>query len=313
MASLKSFFGKSTHMDPASPIPLRNRHTGGTEVEQVYGEVWLHRLYGNPLGKLTLHALVKRAIFSKLYGQAMDRPKSAARILPFIKEYNLNPDEFADPVSTYRTFNEFFYRKLKPEARPIDPRPEMAVLPADGRHLGFQNARQANSIFAKGQSFDIPTLLADRALGERYAEGTVVCSRLCPVDYHRFHFPVAGVAHASVLTPGPLFSVNPIALRRHVNYLWENKRQRMSIDAGPFGLVTIVAIGATNVGTIVETYPVNGAVKKGDEKGYFRFGGSFLVTLFEPGKIILEPDLVAAGETATEVYARIGSPLGRLA
>jgi phosphatidylserine decarboxylase len=313
MASLKSFFGKSTHMDPASPISLRNRHTGGTEVERVYGEAWLHRLYGNPLGKLTLHALVKRAIFSKLYGQAMDQPKSAARILPFIKEYNLNPDEFADPVSTYRTFNEFFYRKLKPEARPIDPRPEMAVLPADGRHLGFQNARQANSIFAKGQSFDIPTLLADRTLGERYAEGTVVCSRLCPVDYHRFHFPVAGVAQAPVLTPGPLFSVNPIALRRHVNYLWENKRQRMSIDAGPFGLVTIVAVGATNVGTIVETYPVDGTVKKGDEKGYFRFGGSFLVTLFEPGKIILEPDLVAAGETATEVYARIGSPLGRLA
>jgi len=300
-------------MDLSAPIYLHNRQTGAREVEQVYGEAWLRRLYGNPLGKLTLHTLVKRAIFSKLYGQAMDRPSSAARILPFIKEYGLNPDEFADPVSAYQTFNEFFYRKLKPSARPIDPRPDVAILPADGRHLGFQNASKALSIFAKGQTFDIPTLVADRALGERYAQGTVVCSRLCPVDYHRFHFPVAGIARSAVLTPGPLFSVNPIALRRRVSYLWENKRQRMSIDAGPFGLVTIVAIGATNVGTIIETYKNDTAVQKGDEKGYFRFGGSFLVTLFEPGKIVLEPDLVTAGETATEVYAKIGTPLGRLA
>jgi len=300
-------------MDLSAPIYLHNRQTGAREVEQVYGEAWLRRLYGNPLGKLTLHTLVKRAIFSKLYGQAMDRPSSAARILPFIKEYGLNPDEFADPVSAYQTFNEFFYRKLKTSARPIDPRSDVAILPADGRHLGFQNASKALSIFAKGQTFDIPTLVADRALGERYAQGTVVCSRLCPVDYHRFHFPVAGIARAPVLTPGPLFSVNPIALRRRVSYLWENKRQRMSIDAGPFGLVTIVAIGATNVGTIIETYKNDTAVQKGDEKGYFRFGGSFLVTLFEPGKIVLEPDLVTAGETATEVYAKIGTPLGRLA
>ena len=300
-------------MDPASPILLHNRHTGTTETERVYGEAWLHRLYGNPLGKLTLHTLVKRALFSELYGRSMDQPNSAQKILPFIKEYGLKPEEFADSVESYRTFNEFFYRKLKPSARPIDPRPEVTVLPADGRHLGFPDASKVTSIFAKGQSFDIPTLLADRELGERYARGTVICSRLCPVDYHRFHFPVSGLASAPVLTNGPLYSVNPFALRRHVNYLWENKRQRMSVDAGAFGLVTIIAIGATNVGTIVETYRPNTTVQKGEEKGYFRFGGSFLITLFEPGRIRLEADLIKAGETATEVYARVGSPLGSLA
>jgi phosphatidylserine decarboxylase len=235
-------------------------------------------------------------------------------VIPFIRDFGLDPSEFAeaDPAA-YRTFNEFFYRKLKATARPIDPRPEMAVLPADGRHLGFPDAGAVKGIFAKGQTFDIPALVADRALGERYARGTVVCSRLCPVDYHRFHFPVAGTPGAPTLTNGPLYSVNPFALRRHVNYLWENKRQRVTVDAGPFGLVTMVAVGATNVGSIVETYAAGRPVAKGDEKGYFRFGGSFVATLFEPGRIKLEADLIEAGETATELYAKMGSPLGRLA
>jgi len=301
-------------MHADAPITLRNRHTGGTEVEQVFGEAWLKRIYGNPLGKMTLHALVKRAVFSDFYGFLADRPASAKRVIPFIRDFGLDPSEFAEPdPAAYRTFNEFFYRKLKSSARPIDPRPEMAVLPADGRHLGFPDAGAVKGIFAKGQTFDIPALVADRALGERYARGTVVCSRLCPVDYHRFHFPVPGTPGTPTLTNGPLYSVNPFALRRHVNYLWENKRQRVSIDAGPFGLVTMVAVGATNVGSIVETYAAGRPVAKGDEKGYFRFGGSFVATLFEPGRIQLEADLIEAGETATELYAKMGSPLGRLA
>jgi len=189
----------------------------------------------------------------------------------------------------------------------------MAVLPADGRHLGFQNASRVSGIFAKGQTFDIPALVADRSLGERYAQGSVVCSRLCPVDYHRFHFPVAGVPSDPFLAEGPLFSVNPIALRQRAAYLWENRRQRVTIDAGPFGLVTVVAIGATNVGSIVNTFTPGIPVEKGAEKGYFRFGGSFLATLFEPGRIRLQDDLVRAGEEAVEVYAKVGTPLGSLA
>lgn len=301
-------------MDADAPITLRNRHTGMTETEQVYGGDWLRRIYGNPLGRLTLHAVVKRAFFSAIYGWAMDRPGSARRVAPFIREYGLNTAEFAeeDPA-TYRTFNDFFYRRLKPSARPVDPRPDMAVLPADGRHLGFADASKTGGIYAKGQTFDIPALVGDRALGERYARGTVVCSRLCPVDYHRFHFPVAGTPGTPVPIDGLLYSVNPIALRRSAAFLWENKRQRVSLDAGPFGLVTIVAIGATNVGSIIETYAPGQPVAKGDEKGYFRFGGSFLATLFEPGRIRLEDDLLEAGREGVELYAKVGSPLGRLA
>lgn len=312
MVPLKPFFRKSLGMHPNDPIIIKNRHTGKTEVEQVYGENWLKRIYGNPLGAIALHTLVKRAFFSQLYGFAMDCPSSRQRIEPFVQKYGLNVAEFANPdLNSYATFNEFFYRKLKSGARPIDQRSDIAVLPADGRHLGFQNVATTNGIFAKGQKFDIPTLVGDRELGERYAQGSIVCSRLCPVDYHRFHFPVAGIPQSAVPLSGSLYSVNPFALRRNINYLWKNKRQRVSIETQTFGLVTMVSIGATNVGSIIETYQSGKPVAKGDEKGYFRFGGSFIATLFEPGRIKIAEDLLAAGETNQELYALMGSPLGQ--
>ncbi len=71
-------------MDVDAPITLFNRHTARTETEQVYGEKWLQRIYGNPLGKLTLHTVVKRALFSKLDGWAMERPSSARRVEPVV-------------------------------------------------------------------------------------------------------------------------------------------------------------------------------------------------------------------------------------
>jgi phosphatidylserine decarboxylase len=313
MVPLHSKIRKSYGMQPNDPITFKNRHTGRIETEQVYGEAWLQRIYGNPLGKVALHALVKRSIFSQIYGLAMDRPSSAQRIAPFIKTYQLDSSEFADEnISSYKSFNDFFYRKLKKYYINIYKKNDWAILPADGRHLGFQDISKINGVFAKGQTFDINNFLGDQALAERYKNGVLVCSRLCPVDYHRFHFPVSGIPTEPTLINGSLFSVNPYALRREVSYLWQNKRQRVSVDAGPFGLVTIVAIGATNVGTIVETYSPNSPVIKGQEKGYFRFGGSYIATLFEPNRIRLEDDLIAAGETQQELYAKMGSRLGRL-
>ena len=130
-----------------------NRHTGETETEKVYGEASLRWIYGNPLGKLSLHALVKRAAFSKWYGKRMSTPASASRVDPFIEQYGLDPADFADSPQSFRSFNEFFYRKLKPSARPIDPDPSSVVFPADGRHLGFERASDIEGVFIKGQKF----------------------------------------------------------------------------------------------------------------------------------------------------------------
>lgn len=132
-------------------------------------------------------------------------------------------------------------------------------------------------------------------------------SRLCPVDYHRFHFPAAGVPGAPRLINGPLYSVSPIALRRNVAYLWQNKRMLTQLETPDLGRVLLLEIGATNVGSIVETFEPGKPVTKGAEKGHFRFGGSSMVTIFERGRVKLAEDLIEQTARSRELYAHIGS------
>jgi phosphatidylserine decarboxylase len=288
------------------PIRYFNRHSGRIETEQVYGEGFLRWTYSHPLGALALAALVKRPFFSAWYGRRMDTAKSAARIAPFIARYGVDAAEFAAPADSFRSFNEFFFRQLKPEARPVDPDDASVVFPADGRHLGFAQASAIDGVFVKGQKFDLPALLGDADLAARYRDGALVLSRLCPVDYHRFHFPVAGVPGPSRAIGGPLFSVSPIALRERLAYLWTNKRMLTRLESPRFGTVLLIEIGATCVGTIRQTFTPAANVEKGAEKGYFAFGGSSTITLFEPGAVRLADDLLFHSSRQTELYARVG-------
>ena len=289
-------------------IQFYNRYTEQLETEQVYGESFLKWAYENPLGKLALHSFVKRPFFSRWYGSRMDNPGSKSKIVPFINDYELDTSEFAETEDNFTSFNEFFYRKLKPGARPLAE--TEAVFPADGRHLGFQNVDEVEGVFIKGQKFDLPRLLGSDTLAKNYAGGSLILSRLCPVDYHRFHFPVSGDASPPQLLNGPLFSVSPIALARKLGYLWQNKRTLTRIETQDLGTVLMLEIGATCVGSIIQTYEANTVVNKGEEKGYFAFGGSSTITIFEPGKIRLAPDLLENSSRQIETYAKMGDSMG---
>jgi phosphatidylserine decarboxylase len=239
----------------------------------------------------------------------MDKPESRARIAPFIAQYGLDESEFAEPTSSYATFNDFFYRKLKPSARPIHADLRSVVFPADGRHLLIGNIAECADFFVKGVRFDLNALLGDSSLAKKFSEGSLLISRLCPVDYHRFHFPCAGTASEPVLINGPLYSVSPIAIATRPGILWENKRCVTRVSSPLLGEVLYLEIGATCVGSIVHT-STPGAVGKGDEKGYFRFGGSCVITVFEPGRVTWDADLIEHGREGREVYAKIGERAG---
>lgn len=295
---------------PSAPIEFFNRYTGQVEQEAVYGEAALRFAYENPVGRVALELFVKRRLFSRWYGWRMDRPASKSRVLPFIEKFGLTASDFADAPESYATFNEFFYRKLKPSARPIDPDSTAVVFPADGRHLAFPDVSKIEGVFVKGQNFSIPELLGDTELAKRFAHGTLVLSRLCPVDYHRFHFPTDGIPGKTRLLEGLLYSVNPIALRRRLSYFWENKRTLTLLETERFGTVVLMEIGATNVGSIHQTFQPNQVMVKGDEKGYFAFGGSSTILMFEPGRIQLADDLLRESAQQRELYARMGDRLG---
>ncbi len=295
---------------PVEPIRYFHRAKKIVETEQVYGEDWLRWTYESPLGRTALNLLVKRALLSRYYGWRMSMRASANRVLPFIVDYELDVDEFTKKPLTFKSFNDFFYRALKPGARPIADGQRVAVLPADGRHLAFQNVDAAAGFYAKGQRFDLPAFLGDADLAAKFAGGAMLISRLCPVDYHRFHFPVAGQPGDPRLINGWLYSVSPIALRRNLAYLWENKRMVTLVESPEFGKVAVCEIGATMVGSIFQSFVLGRAVLKGEEKGLFKFGGSMVITLFQPGRIKLDADLVEQTAAGLETYARMGERLG---
>lgn len=292
-------------------IEYIERTTGQKCLEKVYGHRALSLLYGDgfwrgAFSKIVLPAVAHFPLFSRLYGRLQKRAASRVKIAPFIKTYGIDESEFAS--SDFKSFNDFFIRKLKPEKRPIVKDPEVVAMPADGRYLVYPTF---NRFVVKGQEFSLFEFLQSRADSSRYSEGSMATIRLCPSDYHRFHFPCDGVATPARLINGPLYSVNPIALKRRLAILAENKRMVTEIDTENFGTILYIEIGATAVGTIKQTYSPQKPVKKGQEKGYFEFGGSCIVLLFEKGKVQFDEDLVRNTECGIETRANFGTSLGR--
>jgi len=288
-----------------------DRRDGELKVEAIYGERPLRWVYGNPLGRLAQWLLIRRWIVSAWYGRRMDAVSSYVRIKPFIEQYGLDAGEFAESVDDYNSFNEFFYRKLKPTARPVDAAADSVVFPADGRHLAFADITGETNFFVKGQSFDLAEFLGDADLAKRCEGGSMLFSRLCPVDYHRFHFPCSGVPGIPRIINGGLYSVNPIALITRPSIFWENKRVVTAIESPALGQVQFVEIGATMVGSIRQTFTPTETVAKGDEKGYFAFGGSSVAVLFEKGRIGFDADLLKNTGGGLETYARVGERMAQ--
>jgi phosphatidylserine decarboxylase len=310
-------WGDLREIMPIEPLRFYNRKTRQLEVELIYGESWLRFAYEHPIGRFFLWLIVKRAIFSHAYGFQMNKRVSAGKILPFIVKYDIDVTTFAKSPYEFKTFNEFFYRRLKKDVRPIDPGEDVAVFPADGRHLVFPNVDTVDGFYVKGTKFSLAELFGEESLPDeqrvnarRFAGGAMVISRLCPVDYHRFHFPCAGVPSQPKLIKGELYSVSPIALRQRVKYLVQNKRMMTLIESVQFGSVAIFEVGATNVGSIVQTFVPERIADKGEEKGLFKFGGSCVITLFQKGRITFDSDLVEQSSQWIESYAKMGERLG---
>lgn len=293
-----------------------DRLTKKEEKEKVYGQAALNLLYGKRLPSkffsfLILPLISRFSLSSRLYGALQKSPLTKSKVIPFIKAFGVDTTEFLDPVESFRSFNDFFIRKLKPSCRPLVNGNDVAVLPADGRYLVYPHIDNADGFVVKGEKFSLEELLKDRALAQKYAQGSMVIARLCPVDYHRFHFPCNGVPEEPQLINGPLFSVNPIALKRNIRFLSQNKRIITPIHTKNFGTLLYIEVGATHVGSIHQTFIPREHYAKGDEKGFFSFGGSCLILLFEPSRIQLDEDLLQASQKKIETRGLLGQSLGR--
>ncbi|CAI9103963.1 OLC1v1002562C1 [Oldenlandia corymbosa var. corymbosa] len=247
---------------------------------------------------------------SEKQGKKMESPESAKDIPKFDQ---INLEEAKYPLEHYKTFNEFFIRELKPGARPIAhlERSEVAVSAADCRLMAFKTVDDSLRFWIKGRKFSIKGLLGSEACSDSFMEGTLVIFRLAPQDYHRFHSPVSGTIEKFIEIPGCLYTVNPIAVNsKYCNVFTENKRVVCIISTADFGKVAFVAIGATMVGSISFTKQAGDYVKKGDELGYFSFGGSTVICVFEKGTIKIDEDLLENSGRSLETLVTVGMQLG---
>ncbi len=276
--------------------------------ETVPGGGFLSFLYGgNPIGKLSLFLLVKRKMFSVGFGKYMSSAMSKKKIAPFVQKHKINLDEYVVPKDGYQSFNDFFYRNIKPEYRPIE---EGVVSPADGRVVAFNELSDTQKFFIKGSEFDLSSFLCDDSLASKYKGGAMMVVRLAPVDYHRFHFPVTGKVSASKVIKGYYYSVSPLALRKKTEIFCQNQREYCVQSSEKNGDVLICDVGATLTGGIIQTYKEGSFMEKGSEKGYFAFGGSTLILLFEKGKIKFSDDLIKNTNEGYETFLKMGERIG---
>ncbi|KAJ3772580.1 phosphatidylserine decarboxylase-domain-containing protein [Lentinula raphanica] len=298
-------------------IIVQNRLTGQLEEEkmQVYVRLGIRLLYKGM--KSRMEGSRARSLLKSLsikQGIKYDSPDSVRDILPFIEFHKLDMREVRDPVQSFKTFNQFFYRKLKPDARPVDSPsdPYRLVSAADCRFMAFESVSEATRLWIKGREFSVGRLLGNayKAEAERYNGGALAIFRLVPQDYHRFHSPVDGKIGKMTYISGEYYTVNPQAIRTALDVYGENARKIVPIDSPQFGRVMAVCVGAMMVGTIQTTVEEGQWVKRGEEFGYFAFGGSTIVLLFEPGVLEWDEDLLINGRAALETLVRVGMGLG---
>ncbi len=283
-----------------------DRRTGELREEPIYCEAALRFLYGSKIGMSVGKLLAELPIFSRFLGWWYRRSWTKKKILPFVAQHGIDATECEKPIESYPSFDAFFVRTLKKESRPLAKGP---IIPADGRYLFYQDAGACEDFVVKDKKFSIKKLVGLDSVANAYSQGSMVIARLSPSDYHRFHFPCDCIPGPARLINGPFYSVHPLAIIQNIVLLTENKRMITQLKTDLYGTILLIEVGATAVGSIHQTYQPGIPYKKGEEKGYFSFGGSSLILLFEKGCIHLASDILTHSAQHIETLCRMGQPL----
>lgn len=279
--------------------------------------------------KINLQYILPKHLISRLAGKLAAAEMGSFTtwlIKRFIHHYNVNMDEalYPDP-GHYRTFNEFFTRPLKPEARPVDTDDSVLVHAVDGAVSQFGDIRHDSIFQAKGHDYSLTTLLGGKPdLAAPFKNGRFATVYLAPRDYHRIHMPIAGTLTDMVYVPGELFSVNPLTAANVPGLFARNERVVAFFDT-PVGRMAMVLVGATIVASIETVWsgtvtPPAGknvqhwtydkdseasvSLAKGEEMGRFKLGSTIVVCF--------EKDVMDFGPLEPGQVTRLGTPMATL-
>ena len=264
----------------------------------------LAALYGSAPGRMLLKPLTAPWL-SKLAGSFLSTGASKVFIKPFIKSNHIDMSQFLP--EEYDSYNDFFSRRIRPEARPIDMDPRHLISPADSK-LTALSITETGRFTLKHTEYTVGSLLKDPTLAAEYVGGLCLIFRLTVDDYHRYCYAFSGEKGENIRIPGKLHTVNPIANDFFPIYK-ENAREYTVLRTGDFGEVIAMEVGALLVGKIVNHHGA-ATVRRGQEKGYFQFGGSTVVMLLKQDTAVIDDDILENSRNGIETVVKFGEKIG---
>lgn len=268
--------------------------------EKEYGKKKLDFLYNTFLGRILLKLIFSRVWFSKLQAIYQNSKISKRKILPFILKYNVDMSVYEN--QSYNSFSDFFKRKRIIKNKTFEN--ELIAI-ADSKLQAF-SIQDNLELKIKQSIYSLNELIQDEQIVKKYKDGTCLIYRLSMDDYHRFMFLDDGDIINTKKIKGVLHTIRPISKR--YNVFCQNSRQVTFLNTKNFGRVIQIEIGAMLVGKIVNYKKIN--FKRLEEKGYFDFGGSTIVQLFEKEKIKIDGDILAKSKENIETKVEIGMKIG---
>lgn len=225
-------------------------------------------------------------------GDFMDTKESTATLDTFIKNPKYKIDDYIKGPTGWLTYNQFLARQLKPGKRPITDRcnDNVIVSPADSTYMGQWPVKQDSTIEVKGVTYSVSDLLADSAYHDKFNKGIFTHSFLGIEDYHRFHLPVGGVVREVKNVPGKTWvneTKKPDGSLENIDdvgFQFTHTRGHIIIESS-VGFVAIMPVGMGHISSVNLTVEEGTRLEKGEEFGYFAFGGSDIIMLFEENKV----------------------------
>lgn len=260
--------------------------------------------YKNFLGRCILKIMTRRFI-SILGGIYMDSRFSRMRIPKFIKKNNIDMNEYEE--KKYTSFNDFFTRKIKPEKRLISTNKDFFLAPADSK-LTVYSIDSDTCFWVKNSCYTIEELLQDKDLAKKYDGGYCFIYRLGVTDYHRYSYIDDGSMISHKKIKGVFHTVQPIAFKKYKVFS-ENTREYQVLKTDNFKTIVQMEVGALMVGKIC-----NHDIQKfsrGEEKGYFCFGGSTIIVLTQKGIVKPDEDILENSSKNIETKVQLFESVGR--
>ncbi|CAO3650260.1 unnamed protein product [Mucor fragilis] len=295
------------------------RSTGELHYEEmpIYTRIGMHLLFGGYYRGKVDNSNVMHALFLKetvRQGQYFTQPESVKQIPSFVQHYSIEMEDYVvSDVNEYANFNEFFTRAILPSKRPIADADDHNVLvaAADSRLNVFESVDAATTFWIKGKEFTLANLLQDDALAEELEGGSLAIFRLAPQDYHRYHTLAKGKVQSIKPIVGTYYTVNPCTVNQDLNVFTDNHRSVITLKSHHGFSFAVVSIGALLVGSIVHTdAEADRDLEKGQEMGYFQYGGSTVIAVFPKDTVAWDQDLVANSEKSIETVVTMGERIG---